>query len=174
MSWTSLIGWIVLPQIGGILGGLATVTQIKSWYEKLIKPSWRPPNAVFGPAWTLLYLFMGIASYLVDRDGEGTARGVALAFYLLQLLLNWTWTPVFFVLHQLGVSIVIILALFVNIFICILQFWQINTYAGMLMIPYLAWVGFASALNISIWQLNSPYAQPPPRRRRPVPDLNQL
>ncbi|CAF0902279.1 unnamed protein product [Adineta ricciae] len=173
MSWTSLIGWVVVPQIGGILGGLATATQIKTWYEKLLKPSWRPPNAVFGPAWTILYLFMGIASYLVARDGQGSVRTLALTFYFIQLILNWSWAPVFFVFHQLGAAVVIILVLFINIFICVLQFWHINSYAGMLMVPYLIWVGYASALTIAIWQLNSPYAQPLPRRPRPTGDPYQ-
>ncbi|CAF1599404.1 unnamed protein product [Rotaria sp. Silwood1] len=173
MSWITMFGWILLPQIGGILGGLITAKQIKTWYEKLLKPSWRPPNAVFGPVWTILYLFMGIASYLVARDGQGSFKTLALTFYFIQLFLNWSWTPVFFGLHQLGAAVVIILILFINIFICILQFWQINSYAGMLLVPYLIWVGFASALTMSIWQLNSPYAQPPPRRPRPVSDPYQ-
>ncbi|CAF4346966.1 unnamed protein product [Rotaria magnacalcarata] len=140
MNWISFFGWILLPQIGGVLGGLVTAKQIKTWYKKLLKPAWRLPNAIFGPVWTIFHLLMGIASYLVARD---------------------------------GVALVIILILFINIFICALQFWQINSYASMLLVPYLIWVGFASALTMSIWQLNSPYAQPSSRRQRSVSDPHQ-
>ncbi|CAF2140331.1 unnamed protein product [Rotaria magnacalcarata] len=119
MNWISFFGWILLPQIGGVLGGLVTAKQIKTWYKKLLKPAWCLPNAIFGPA------------------------------------------------------LVIILILFINIFICALQFWQINSYASMLLVPYLIWVGFASALTMSIWQLNSPYAQPSSRRQRSVSDPHQ-
>ncbi|CAF1233195.1 unnamed protein product [Adineta steineri] len=137
---------------------------------RLLKPSWCPPNAIFGPVWTIVYLLMGIASYLIVRDGEGSVKTLTLVFYFIQLFLNWIWSPVFFVFHQIGGALVIILALFINIFICVLQFWHINSYAGMLLLPYLIWVGYASALNMSLWQLNSPYAQPPPRRPRPAVD----
>ncbi|CAF3354802.1 unnamed protein product [Rotaria socialis] len=173
MNWISFFGWILLPQVGGVLGGVVAAKQIKTWYDKLLKPAWHPPNAIFGPVWTILYLFMGIASYLIARDGQGPFRTLALTFYFIQLFLNWSWTSIVFVFHQLGAALVILLILFINIFICVLQFWQINSYASMLLVPYLIWVGFASALAMSIWQLNSPYAQSPPRRQRPAPDPYQ-
>ncbi|CAF2249949.1 unnamed protein product [Rotaria magnacalcarata] len=143
MNWISFFGWILLPQIGGVLGGLVTAKQIKTWYKKLLKPAWRLPNAIFGPVWTIFHLLMGIASYLVARDGQGSFRTLALTFYFIQLFLNWSWTPILF---------------------C---FSLIRSF------PYLIWVGFASALTMSIWQLNSPYAQPSSRRQRSVSDPHQ-
>ncbi|CAF0955830.1 unnamed protein product [Didymodactylos carnosus] len=149
MSWFSFFAYLFFPQIGGIVGGIITATQ------KIKKPSWRPPNAVFGPVWTIVYCLMGYSSYLIARDSSGSVRHSALFFYGTQLILNWIWSPIFFLFHQLGLATTVILALLVNILICIVQFWPINQTASLLMVPYAVWVGFASALTISIWRMNS-------------------
>ncbi len=102
IDWISMLGWVLLPHIGGFAGAVITRKNIKQWYENLDRPSWRPPNLAFGPVWTSLYTMMGYASYLIYRDGLGDSRNRALALYGSQLLLNWIWTPIFFGWHKLG------------------------------------------------------------------------
>jgi len=148
------VGLTLLPHLGGIVGGLLTRQNVKVWYEKLERPSWRPPNWAFGPVWTSLYTMMGYASYLIYRDGLGTSRDRALMLYGSQLVLNWLWTPIFFHYHQLGLAFAEILALLANIGLCIGAFYPINRTASYLMVPYFAWVSLASALTYSIWQRN--------------------
>ena len=97
-SWT-VIGATLLPYVGGFAGSFITKSNIKNWYENLDRPSWRPPNWAFGPVWTALYGAMGYASYLVYRDGSGGVS-LPLCLYASQLLLNWTWTPLFFGAHN--------------------------------------------------------------------------
>ncbi len=125
-----------------------------AWYERLRKPSWRPPNWLFAPVWTVLYLMIALAGWLVWRSAEFSGATTALALYALQLLLNALWTPVFFGLHRPDLGFAVIVALWLAIVATIVAFAPVNGIAALLMIPYLAWVSFASMLNFAIWRLN--------------------
>jgi benzodiazapine receptor len=138
----------------GALGAAVTETSVKTWYVNLAKPSFNPPDAVFGPVWTVLYILMGIAAWRVwriaDRD---TARG-PLTLFALQLALNLGWSVVFFGLQKIGSAVATIVVLNVAILVTMLAFRTVDRVAAQLMAPYLAWVLFATVLNIAIWQLN--------------------
>ncbi|XP_063707154.1 translocator protein [Culicoides brevitarsis] len=147
-------GFVAFPHIGGILGGRITQRNIKGWYESLKRPSWRPPNYVFPPVWTALYSGMGYASYLVWRDGggfSGESAKLPLALYGAQLALNWAWSPIFFHYHNLSLSAMEIVLLTGTAGACAVSFHKVNSTAGWLLAPYLAWLCFASVLNIKIW-----------------------
>ncbi len=124
------------------------------WYERLKKPSWRPPNWLFAPVWTVLYLMIAFAGWLVWRSAGFGGATTALAFYALQLLLNALWTPVFFGLHRPDLGFAVIALLWLAIAATIVAFAPLNGVAALLMIPYLAWVSFASLLNFAVWRLN--------------------
>lgn len=122
-----------------------------AWYFALAKPAWTPPPWVFGPAWTLLYTMMAVAAWRVwTREGFGPALG----WWGLQLAFNAAWTPVFFGLHRIGAAVVVIATLWVAIAVTLAAFAKVDRIAAALLGPYLAWVTFASALNIAIWRLN--------------------
>jgi tryptophan-rich sensory protein len=129
-----------------------------TWYESLRKPSWRPPNWLFAPVWSALYLMMAIAGWLVwERAGLRTAAG-PLALWLGQLILNAVWTPVFFGLKRTDLGLIIIVVLCVAIAATIAAFAPVSTAGAWLMVPYLGWVAFATVLNFEIWRLNRPVA----------------
>ena len=125
------------------------------WYERLKKPSWRPPNRLFAPVWTVLYLMIAVAGWLVWRKAGFAGAGLALAFYALQLILNAVWTPLFFGLHRPELGFVDIVLVWVSVVVTIVLFYPIQAVAALLLVPYFAWVTFAAALNYSIWRLNS-------------------
>jgi translocator protein len=122
-----------------------------AWYAALNKPPWNPPPWVFGPAWTLLYTLMAVAAWMVWKRG-GFSRPLVL--YFVQLALNAAWTPIFFRLHWLGVSVAVIVALWLMIAATLVSFHRVRNTAGWLLVPYLMWVSFAAVLNITIWRLN--------------------
>lgn len=139
----------------GFLSGFSTFDSIEGWYATLKKPSFNPPNWIFGPVWTMLYLMMGIAAGLVwnlgfDRNGVKAA----LSIFAIQFALNLAWTPVFFGMHQLFPALIIIVALWIGILWCLIRFLKLRSVSGLLMIPYLLWVTFATVLNASLWRLN--------------------
>jgi tryptophan-rich sensory protein len=140
------------------LGALSTASSIPAWFAALIKPSFNPPNWLFAPVWTTLYGFMAIAAWLVwrtpDSGPEAELRQSGLVFFAVQLFLNALWTPVFFYLHQILLALIVILCLWVAILFTTLRFWRTERFAAGLMIPYLLWVTFASALNFEIYRLN--------------------
>lgn len=136
------------------LGSLWTTPNIPSWYAGLEKPSWTPPNWLFGPVWTLLYAAMAVAAWLVWRQRHSGA-GVALGLFALQLALNTAWSWLFFGRHQLGAAFFELVALWVAIAATCWAFWKHSRLAAALLIPYLAWVSFAGALNCAIWLMNS-------------------
>ena len=124
-----------------------------AWYEQLKKPSWRPPNWLFAPVWTVLYLMIAFSGWLVWHTA-GKGLPAPLAPYAIQLLLNAAWTPVFFGLHRLDLGFAVIVLLWLSIAVTIAAFAPVSAAAAWLMVPYLAWVSFASLLNFAVWQLN--------------------
>jgi tryptophan-rich sensory protein len=138
----------------GALGGSVTATSVRTWYADLVKPSFNPPNEVFAPVWTLLYVLMGIAAWRVWRSADrDTARG-PLTLFALQLALNLGWSVVFFGLHKIGAAVATIVVLDVAVLVTTLAFRSVDRLAGLLMLPYLAWVAFATVLTVAIWRLN--------------------
>ncbi|MGD9737830.1 MAG: TspO/MBR family protein [Bauldia sp.] len=138
------------------IGSAFTVTQLGSWYAALEKPSFNPPNAVFGPVWSVLYTLMAIAVWRVwwkAGDAGIPIRGT-LALFAAQLVLNAGWSITFFGLESPGIAIIVIALLWLSIAALIIAFRRVDGWAALLMLPYLAWVSFATALNIAIWQLN--------------------
>lgn len=138
----------------GALGAAVTATSLTSWYPTLVKPSFNPPNSVFGPVWTALYVLMAIAAWRVWRSTDrDTARG-PLAVFALQLAVNLGWSLAFFGLRDIGLAVAVILALDLLVLATALMFRRIDRLAALLLLPYLAWIAFATALNIAIWRLN--------------------
>ncbi|MDN3588167.1 TspO/MBR family protein [Pedobacter aquatilis] len=139
----------------GALGGLATAKSVQTWYPTLNKPSFNPPNWLFAPVWTSLYIIIGIAAYLVwvKRDKiEHFPRTVAL--YLIQLILNLSWSFIFFYLHEIGFALAEIIMLLIAIMANAITFYKIDKVAGLLFIPYILWVSFATFLTYNIFILN--------------------
>ena len=148
-----LAGWLALSFTTAALGAMASI-QAKTFYGQLAQPEWAPPPVVFGPVWTTLYTLMGIAAWLVWRAGGLRANRLELTLYLLQLALNALWSWLFFA-WQLGAwALVDVVALWTLILATLVAFWRVRPLAGALLIPYLLWVSFATALNFSLWQLN--------------------
>ena len=153
--WSLLAVSLVVVAVVAAIGGMATSSAVDSWYEAVEKPSWNPPNAVFGPVWTVLYVAMAVAAWLVAREGlDLHAVRIALATYSAQLALNLAWTVVFFGLESRVGGLVVIAALLLAIAVTIVRFWPISRVATWLLVPYLAWVAFASSLNLAIVVLN--------------------
>lgn len=140
----------------GFSGSFFTITGTGSWYQQITKPSWNPPNWIFGPVWTTLYVLMGIALYLVWKaERREKTKKIALLLFSTQLVFNFFWSLIFFGQHQIGWAFVEIIALFILILLTILSFAKINKTAAWLMVPYISWVSFAAILNYTIWQLNN-------------------
>jgi len=154
-SLAALAAAVLLPLAIGALGGLATSTSVRTWYPTLVRPAYAPPSWIFAPVWTVLYVMMGVASWLVWR--EGFARPdvrSALALYGVQLALNLAWSWLFFGLRQPLVALIEIVVLLALIAITMARFAPLSRTAAGLMLPYLAWVGFATVLNGAFWWLN--------------------
>ena len=136
------------------LGSLVTTPQIPNWYADLAKPAWTPPDWIFGPVWTLLYVMMAVAAWLVWRlDGFAGAK-VPLALFAIQLVLNSIWSVLFFGLQNPGAAAVEIVLLWAAILATLVTFWKRSKWAGGLLVPYLAWVSFAAVLNVAIWRMD--------------------
>lgn len=150
-----LIVSLAACQVAGIVGGLFTATSIGSWYAGLNKPSFNPPNWVFGPVWITLYVLMGIAMYLIwTGDFPGKTKQTAVILFVVQLVLNMLWTFFFFYLQKPFLGFIEILILLVFIVLTIWKFYSLRPAAAYLMVPYLLWVGFATVLTFSLWNLN--------------------
>ena len=145
---------LLLPLIIGGVSGYATAAGIKSWYLNLIKPSFNPPNYLFGPVWTFLYLLMGISLFLIWRAEPGKERTNSLVIFTIQISLNFLWSFLFFKFNLLGIAFIEIILIWLSIVCMILIFRRVNQTAAYLQIPYLLWVSFASVLNGYIWFLN--------------------
>jgi benzodiazapine receptor len=137
------------------LGSLFTTPSIENWYVTLRKPPWTPPNWVFGPVWTVLYLGMAIAAWLVWRKAGVSGGKLALTFFALQLALNVCWSAIFFGAHMPGYAFAEIVLLWLLIMATVVAFWSVSRAAGWMMVPYLLWVAFAGVLNYAIWRLNA-------------------
>lgn len=135
------------------IGSLLTTPALSTWYASLRKPSWTPPNWLFGPVWTILFIAMAIAAWLVWRKVGLTAAPMQL--FLLQLLLNVAWSALFFRLRSPGLAFAEIVMLWFVILATSIEFWRAIPAAGWLLLPYLIWVSYATALNFSIWRLNA-------------------
>ena len=126
-----------------------------AWYAALSKPAWNPPNAIFAPVWSVLYGLMAVAAWLVWRRAGFSGAGAALGLFAVQLILNALWSYLFFGRHQPGLAFGDIVVLWVAILSVVLLFWRVDRVAGALLLPYLAWVGFAAYLNFTLWRLNA-------------------
>ena len=152
--------WLALAIAIGVcfgaaaLGSWPTVRGLREWYPSLRKPTWNPPNSVFGPVWTALYLAMAVAAWLVWRSGADVA--VALGLFALQLVINVAWSVVFFGQRNVSGAFVVIVGLWLAIAATLIAFGSIDPVAGALFVPYLGWVTFASVLNRAIARLNPP------------------
>ena len=148
-----LVGWLVVSFIAAAIGGAASV-QAGPFYAQLVRPDWAPPPSIFGPVWTALYALMGIAAWLVWRVGGFRAAQSALTLFLVQLALNALWSWLFFGWSRGALAFADVLLLWATIVATLIAFWRIRPLAGALLVPYLLWVSFASALNYSVWRLN--------------------
>lgn len=149
-----LVASLLLSFSAAAAGSLATTAQ-SDWYKQLARPSFNPPGWVFGPVWTLLYILIGVSFFLIwSRGFSGKAGRAALICFLAQLVLNAIWTLLFFGLRSPLLAFIDIALLLVAILLTIISFSAISRLAACLLIPYLAWVGFATVLNAAIWRLN--------------------
>lgn len=152
--WWALLGFLVLCfGVAGVAGWM-TRPEIGGWYASIRKPSWNPPNWIFGPVWTTLYAMIAVAGWLVWQTEAGPQRSRVLWLFAIQLALNFLWTPLFFTLHRPGLAAVEIALLWIAIGAFALAAWQVSRTASLLFVPYWAWVSFAAVLNLTIWQMN--------------------
>ncbi len=149
-----LLGWLMLCFAAAGIGSYFTMSEIPTWYAGLNKPSWNPPNWVFGPVWTTLYLMMGTAMWIVWRSHSFPTIRFPIAIFVTQLLLNSLWSIIFFTLHNPALAFCELLLLWIAIALTMKSFWPFSRLAAVLLIPYLCWVSFAGVLNFTIWQLN--------------------
>lgn len=154
-SIPKLVSSIVICQLAGIIGSFFTAPSVSTWYAELIKPAFNPPNWVFGPVWTALFILMGISLYLVWVKGIKTKKAkIALALFGIQLFLNVLWSVIFFGLRLPSYAFIEIIILWIFILLTIIWFYKISKVASYLLITYLIWVSFAAVLNFSIFYLN--------------------
>jgi translocator protein len=146
---------LVAPLMVGGISGYFTASEIKSWYILLNKPSWNPPNYLFGPVWTTLYILMGYSFYRIwVSKGSSEMKNWAIGLFIVQLILNFFWSFIFFKQHNLGWAFVEIIAMWLAILCTMIAFSKIDKPATWLLVPYISWVSFATILNYTIWQLN--------------------
>ena len=150
-KWLVLAGLLILCLGVGAVGGWITAPAVVEWYPTLNKPSFNPPNWVFGPVWTALYIMMAIAAWLVWQQGNAKA---ALTLFFAQLALNSAWSFLFFGARSTWLGLVGIAMLWLALLATVIAFFQKSKTAGFIMLPYMAWVSFAAALNFAFWQLN--------------------
>jgi translocator protein len=149
-----LILSLILTLGTGAVAGIFTGQSVSGWYATLNQPSFNPPNWVFGPVWSTLYFLMGISLYLVWKQKPSAERNHAILIFIVQLVLNFLWSFLFFYFHMIGAALIDIILLWVTILTMIVLFFKIRPVAAYLNIPYLLWVSFASVLNTSYFFLN--------------------
>jgi len=145
---------LVLTLGVGAIAGLATASSIGGWYATLSKPYFNPPNWIFGPVWTLLYILMGIALSLIWNQPTSLGRSNSLWLFSIQLFLNFVWSFIFFYFHRIGLGFVDIVAVWIFIILTIFSFSRLNKKSAWLLLPYICWVSFALILNVAIYRLN--------------------
>ncbi|MBX7207625.1 MAG: tryptophan-rich sensory protein [Verrucomicrobiaceae bacterium] len=148
----ALMGWLLLCFMAPALGAFSLPGE---WYASLRKPSWNPPGWLFGPVWTALYTMMAVAAWMVWKRGGFIVQRVALTRFLVQLALNAAWTPLFFGLHRPDWALVDIALLGLAVAMTIAAFHRVHRGAAWMLVPYLAWVSFATVLNFTLWRLNA-------------------
>jgi tryptophan-rich sensory protein len=154
MRWIGLVFWIALCFAVAGMGARWTAEEVTGWYTTLKRPAIAPPNWIFGPVWTLLYALMAVAVWRVWLAEPSAARSWALALFVAQLALNLAWSWIFFRQHAIGAALAEVALLWVAIAGTAVQFSRVTPLAAWIMIPYLAWVSFATALNAAYWRLN--------------------
>lgn len=153
-NWIKLTLCITAPLITGAIAGIVTSANIESWYSELNKPSFNPPNYLFGPVWTTLYIIMGISFYMLLQSPTGVKKRNALVVFGLQWGLNFLWSFIFFQFHSLAGASIEICLLLVSILVLIYLLMKIDRRIAILQLPYLLWVSFATLLTFSIWMIN--------------------
>lgn len=153
--WISFVVFIALCLIVEIIGSFWTKETVTTWYPTLIKPSWTPPNWIFGPVWSTLYVMIAVSGWLIYRAEYSHKRTIALILYGSQLALNFIWSFLFFSLRNplLGLIDIVLLSLLISL--TIIKAWDVRPLASLLLVPYLLWVLYATSLNAGIWVLNS-------------------
>jgi len=153
-TWKLVIA-ILIPLAVGLISGLFTANNVTGWFTSIVKPSWNPPNWIFGPVWTTLYILMGIAFFLVWKsEPDDPIKKTATALFAIQLFFNFCWSLLFFQMHQPGWAFAELVVLWLLILATIFVFAKVNNTAAWLLVPYISWVTFAGILNYTIWRLN--------------------
>lgn len=152
-EWIGLGGWLLAAFAAAAIGGRASVNAA-SFYAQLVRPAWAPPGWLFGPVWTVLYLMMAVAAWLVWRERGRAGARAALSLFLVQLAANALWSWLFFAWRRGALAFAEVLLLGALVALTMVAFWRIRPLAGMLLLPYLLWVGFATALTFAVWRLN--------------------
>ncbi len=152
-QWLGLAGWLALAFATAAIGAVASVSA-KAFYAELVRPAWAPPGWLFGPVWTALYALMGVSAWLVWRVRGFAGARMALALFIAQLAVNALWSWLFFAWRLGGAAFAEVLLLWGLIVATVIAFWRIRALAAVLLLPYLAWVTFASALTYAVWRLN--------------------
>jgi benzodiazapine receptor len=150
----SLILFLAICYAGALVAGMITRPEIATWYATLAKPSWRPPNWLFGPVWTILYGMMAVAGWKVWCAACSKFRTTSLWIFGLQLTLNFLWSPIFFFLHRIELGFFVIASLAVLLLLFIVLTGMFERAAAWFFVPYLVWVSFAAVLNYTIWKMN--------------------
>ncbi|MBN2039927.1 MAG: tryptophan-rich sensory protein [Spirochaetes bacterium] len=150
---SGLVGWLFITFVAAGIGSMASF-KAGTFYQQLIRPEWAPPGWIFAPVWTILYLLMGIDAWLVWREHGFRAAPISLSLYIIQLAVNALWTWLFFVWRLGETAFIEIIILWILILCTLIAFWRVRIIYGILLMPYLAWVSFASVLTYIIWKLN--------------------
>lgn len=154
-KWLKFIIAVGVPLAVGYAGSLFTMEGVNGWYKTINRPSWNPPDYVFAPVWTTLYIFMGIALYLIWISNAPRAKkNTAITLFAIQLILNFFWSYIFFTVNEIGWAFVEIVVLWLFILFTIFSFASINKKAAWLLVPYISWVSFAAILTYTVWTLN--------------------
>ena len=153
-KYLKLILCILVPLLIGAVSGIATASSVNDWFLTIKKPVFNPPNYLFAPVWTVLYILMGISFYMVLQTPYLKSKKDAIAIFVIQLVLNFCWSFLFFKFQLIGAAFIEIILIWISIICMIYAFYKINKSAAYLQLPYLLWVSFASVLNGAIWWLN--------------------